>query len=132
MNVFLVDGSSILRQRLRRMLANLSGIQVVGEAGQVQVARDAIVRQKPDVVLMDIDLSDGNGIALLQSIKKTELVPRVIILTDDFYPPYRQKCIEAGADFFFIKSMQFDLIIPALRQLDQRARDLNAGPSPIW
>lgn len=119
MNVFLVDDSVVLRQRLRRLLTNLAGVQVIGEAGEAQAAKNAILIQKPDVVLLDIHLSDGNGIDVLQVIKKTKPAPVVIILTDYPYPQYRQKCFEAGADFFFIKPTQFDQVILTLKQLAQ-------------
>lgn len=121
-NVFLVDDSVIIRQRLKRMLADVPEVQVIGEAGDAQEAMDAILRQKPDVVLLDIHLLNGSGIDVLQILKKAKPVPAVIILTNYPFPQYRQKCLEAGADFFFIKSTQFDQIVPALKQLIQWAR----------
>ncbi len=53
MNVFLVDDSLVIRQRLKRLLADVEEVQVVGESGEVQEATDAILKQKPDVVLLD-------------------------------------------------------------------------------
>lgn len=123
MNVFLVDDSVVLRQRLRRMLVEVSGIQVIGETGDARAAMEAILIQKPDVVLLDIHLLDGNGIDVLHRIKKSKPAPAVIILTDYPYPQYRQKCMEAGADFFFIKSTEFAQVVPALKRLGQLARD---------
>lgn len=121
LDVFLVDDSVIIRQRLKRMLADAQGIKVIGEAGDVQQALEAILRQKPDVVLLDIHLHNGSGIYLLQNLKKTMPTLVVIILTNYPFPQYRQKCLQAGADFFFVKSTQFDEIVPALKQLIQRA-----------
>lgn len=123
MNVFLVDDSLVIRQRLKRMLADVQEVQVVGESGEVQQATDAILEQKPDVVLLDIHLFNGNGIDMLQRLKKEKPAPAVIILTNYPYPQYRQKCLEAGADFFFVKSTEFDQVVPALKQLIQQARD---------
>lgn len=127
MNVFLVDDSLVIRQRLRRLLADVEEVQVVGEAGQVQEATDAILEQKPDVVLLDIHLFNGSGIDVLQSLKTDKVSPAVIVLTDYPYPQYRQKCLEAGADFFFVKSTEFDQVVPALKQLIQAARDRRAS-----
>ena len=123
MNVFLVDDSLVIRQRLRRLLGELQDVQVIGEAGEVQEATDAILKQKPDVVLLDIHLFNGNGIDVLQRLKRENPSPAVIILTNYPYPQYRQKCLEAGADFFFVKSTEFDQVVPALKQLIQQARD---------
>jgi DNA-binding NarL/FixJ family response regulator len=112
-----------MRQRLKRLLADVQEVQVIGEAGEVQEATDAILEQKPDVVLLDIHLFNGNGIDVLQNLKKEQPAPVVMILTNYPYPQYRQKCLEAGADFFFIKSSEFDLVVPALNQLIQQTQD---------
>ncbi len=127
MKVFLVDDSMVIRQRLKRLLADVQDVQVIGEAGEVQEATDAILERKPDVVLLDIHLFSGNGIDVLERLKREKPAPAVIILTDYPYPQYRQKCIEAGADFFFVKSTEFDQVVPALKQLLQQTHDQQGG-----
>lgn len=122
MNVFVVDDSELMRQRLKRMLADVPDVHVIGEAGDVQGATDAILAQKPDVVLLDVELFNGSGIDVLRNLKKTELPPAVIVLTNFPYPQYRQACLDAGADFFFVKSSEFDHVVPALEQLLQQRR----------
>jgi DNA-binding NarL/FixJ family response regulator len=119
MKVFLVDDSVLLRERLKRLLADVPDVHVIGEAGEVHEATAAILEQKPDVVLLDIQLFNGNGIAVLETLKKADPAPAVIILTNYPYPQYRQRCLAAGADFFFIKSSEFDQVVPALQQLMQ-------------
>ena len=128
MKVFLVDDSLVIRQRLKRLLADVQEVKVIGEAGDAQEAMDVILEQKPDVVLLDIHLLNGSGIDVLQSLKKSMPTLAVIILTNYPFPQYRQKCLEAGADFFFVKSTQFDQIIPALKELTKRDRNSVAGP----
>lgn len=121
MKVFVVDDSAVIRQRLKRMLADEPKVQVIGEAGDAQRATDAILKLKPDVVLLDIHLLDGSGIDVLQNLKHDKPAPAVIILTDYPYPEYRRMCLDAGADFFFVKSTEFDQVVPALNQLIQQA-----------
>jgi DNA-binding NarL/FixJ family response regulator len=131
MKVFLVDDSVVIRQRLKRMLADVHEVVVIGEAGDAQTATtDNILRQKPDVVLLDIHLLDGSGIDVLQTLKKAKPAPAVIILTNYPFPQYRSKCLEAGADFFFVKSTEFDQVVPALKQLMGRA-SRSTTPLPI-
>ncbi len=117
MRVFLVDDSAVIRQRLKRLLADLKEIEVMGEAGDAAEATEAIHQGKPDVVLLDIHLLGGSGIEVLENVKKDKPAPAVIILTNYPYPQYRQKCLAAGADFFFVKSTEFDKVVPALQQL---------------
>jgi DNA-binding NarL/FixJ family response regulator len=119
MKVFLVEDSVVIRQRLVRLLNDVDGIKVIGESGNAQQAPAEILRLKPDAVLLDIHLLNGSGIDVLKQLKKAAPGMAVIILTA--YPDYRQKCLAAGADFFFVKAIEFDQVVPALKQLIQRA-----------
>ncbi len=120
MKVFVVEESAVIRQRLKRLLAEVPQLQVVGEAGDAHVALAAILEQRPDVVLLDIQIFNGKGIDVLQRLKQERVAPAVIILTDYPYPEYRQLCLAAGADFFLDRSTEFEQIVPALRQLSQQ------------
>ncbi len=120
MKVFVVEESAVIRQRLKRLLAEVPQLQVVGEAGDAHVALAAILEQRPDVVLLDIHMFNGKGIDVLQRLKQERVAPAVIILTDYPYPEYRQLCLAAGADFFLDRSTEFEQIVPALRQLSQQ------------
>lgn len=116
----MVEDSAVIRERLKRLLAEIPEVQVVGETGDAQVALAAILEQRPDVVLLDIHILNGNGIDVLQRLKQERVAPAVIILTDYPYPEYRQVCLDAGADFFLVKSTEFEQIVPALQQLKQQ------------
>lgn len=118
LQVFLVEDSPVICLRLKRMLADVQ-VDVIGEAQDAQEAIEGILKEKPDVVILDIHLRTGNGIDVLQNLKKNMPASKVIVLTNYPYPQYRQKCLEAGADFFFVKSTQFDQIVPVLTQLMQ-------------
>lgn len=131
LRIFLVDDSVFIRDRLKRLLADMSEVTVIGESGNAKEATETILKQKPDVVLLDIHLLDGSGIDVLQRLKQAKPAPAVIILTNYPYPQYRQKCLEAGADFFFVKSTEFDQVIPALKQLIHRAGAPGAGSLPV-
>ncbi|HEX9077062.1 MAG TPA: response regulator transcription factor [Anaerolineae bacterium] len=120
MKVFVVEDSAVIRERLKRLLAEMPEVQVVGETGDAQLALAAILEQRPDVVLLDIHILNGNGIDVLQRLKQERVAPAVIILTDYPYPEYRQVCLDAGADFFLVKSTDFEQIVPALQKLNQQ------------
>ena len=129
MNVFMVDDSAVIRERLKRLVADLPEARVIGEAADAPGAVADILAQKPDVVLLDIHLLDGSGIDVLQKLKQVEPDIAVIILTDYPYPEYRQLCLEAGAEFFFVKSTEFEDVVPALRELMRRTSDNAPGPA---
>jgi DNA-binding NarL/FixJ family response regulator len=92
------------------MLEELAGIEIVGQAENVAEAISAIWKLQPDVVILDILMPGGSGIDVLENIKQDGAGPLVIILTNYPYPVYRQKCLQAGADFFLDKSTEFDQI----------------------
>ncbi len=108
--VFIADDSLIVREHLVTMLEELAGIEVVGQAANVAEAISAIWKLQPDVVILDILMPGGSGIKVLQNIKQAGAGPMVIILTNYPYPVFRQKCLQAGADFFLDKSTEFDQI----------------------
>jgi len=114
--LFIVDDSLIVRERLVTMLSELAGIEVIGQAENVSEAISSIRKLQPDVVILDIQMPGGSGIDVLRAIKQAEAAPMVIILTNYPYQKHRQKCFEAGADFFLDKSIEFDQIPKLLEQ----------------
>jgi DNA-binding NarL/FixJ family response regulator len=108
--VFIADDSLIVREHLVTLFDELVGIEIVGQAEHVTEAISAIQQLQPDVVILDIRMPGGSGIDVLQNIKQDGVGPMVIILTNYPFPGYRQKCLQAGADFFLDKSAEFDQI----------------------
>lgn len=115
--VFIADDSLVVREHLVTMLDELARVEIVGQAENVAEAISAIRNLQPDVVILDIWMPDGSGIDILQNIKQDEAAPMVIILTNYPYPGYRQRCLQAGADYFLDKSTEFDQIPKLLEQL---------------
>jgi DNA-binding NarL/FixJ family response regulator len=117
LKVFIADDSLVVREHLVTMFDELEGIEVVGQAENVAEATAAIRKLQPDLVILDIWMPDGSGIDVLQDIKQHGPAPVVIILTNYPYPEYRQRCLNAGADFFLDKSTEFDQIPDLFEQL---------------
>ena len=109
----IADDSSIVRERLVTIFDEVAGVEIVGQAEDVTGAISMIRRLQPDAVILDIRMPGGSGLDVLRNIKQDGAGPMVIILTNYPYPGYRQKCLQAGADFFLDKSAEFDQI-PAL------------------
>ncbi len=124
--VFIADDSLIVREHLVTMLDELAGIEIVGQAENVAEAISGIQILQPDVLILDIRMPGGTGIDVLQTIKQGEVAPMVIILTNYPYPGYRQKCLQAGADFFLDKSTEFDQI-PELFERFKRGAGSGSG-----
>lgn len=117
MKIFIVEDSPLLRERLGELVAEIKGVEIVGSANDAQMALDVMSTFKPDVVILDIHLPNGSGIEILQKLKSQPPSPWVIMFTAFPYPQYRQKCLQAGADYFFDKSTEFDCIPPIIEKL---------------
>ena len=79
-------------------------------AGDGQEALRLFYAERPDLLILDILMPGGSGIDVLENIKQDGAGPMVIILTNYPYPVFREKCLQAGADFFLDKSTEFDQI----------------------
>lgn len=121
MNLYIVENSNYLRERLTPLIARRN-IQVVGYAANAPQAVQEIRHLKPDVVLLDIRLDRGTGLDVLKAIKTRGQPPTVIVLTNYAYPQYREHFLANGAEYFFDKSEELDLMLQALDTLQRRFR----------
>jgi DNA-binding NarL/FixJ family response regulator len=119
MKVLIVDDAPLVRERLRALLQEVEGIEMIAEAEEQLEAIDRIKEIHPDVLILDIRLRGGSGINVLHKIKNHELFPTVIIFTNYPYPRYREQYTKAGAHFFFDKSTEFERIPEILKMLIQ-------------
>lgn len=114
MKVLIADDSEPIRKRLSDLISELEGVEIAGQAGSVTDAVDSVIRLKPDVVILDIRMPGGSGLDVLEKIKKSMPWVCVIMLTNYPEAPYRKKCQEAGAEYFFDKSSEFEKVGEAL------------------
>jgi DNA-binding NarL/FixJ family response regulator len=107
MNVFIVEDSEAMRESLRSMLSEFHDVRIAGYAADETGAIEQINALLPDVVILDLNLLSGSGIAVLKNVKKHHAGIKVMVLTncnDEFYV---DACKRAHADYFFDKSFQF-------------------------
>ena len=69
LRVMLVDDHEVVREGLRALLDRREGMKVVGEAGTVAQAVEVALREKPDVIVMDVRLPDGTGVEACRDIR---------------------------------------------------------------
>lgn len=105
MNVFLVEDSPLLRDRLQALLASIPGARTVGHAESAREAIDKIGAASPDVVVLDLSLREGNGFDVLRALKGRPV--DCYILTNHPIDGFRAVATRLGAKGFFDKSTEF-------------------------
>lgn len=113
--IFIADDSPIIRERLVALIGELEGFDVSGVAQTGAAALDEIAELPPDILILDMAMPAGSGFDVLLGLKRRSSVPLVIVLTN--YPTYRKRCLQAGADYFFDKSAEFDQFLLLLDRL---------------
>ncbi len=121
MKVFIADDSRVVTERLADLLSEVSGVDVVGQAGDALQAALSIQQLNADVVVLDLQMPGGSGLDVLLAVRHTRSDRIIVILTNYSYPQYRQKCLGAGANFFLDKSTEFGKIPAIIRTLIQEA-----------
>jgi DNA-binding NarL/FixJ family response regulator len=114
--VVLVDDHAIVRTGLRAVLGAAPEIEVVGEASGGVDAVALLARTPADVVVMDISMSEGDGIAATRAIvARGEQAPRILVLTMHAEEAYLEPVLEAGASGYLVKSTADRELVEAVR-----------------
>ena len=113
--VLLVDDHMIVRDGLRALLRSAPDIQVVGEASSGHEAIGVVQRCAPDVVLMDLNMPDGDGTTATVELAQLDPAPRVLILTMHTEEERLVPLLTAGACGFLSKDCAETDLIDAIR-----------------
>lgn len=103
------------------MLAETRGVELAGEAASVADALARLPAGRPDAVLVDLRLPDGDGFDVIRAAKALTPTPVVVVLTSYAYPQLEARGRAAGADWFLDKSTEFLRVPEILTSLRRRA-----------
>ena len=117
--VVIVDDHPVFRQGLRDVLETDPGLQVVGEAANGEVALQMAEDVEPDVMLIDINLPDVNGLQVTRQIKAKQPDVKVVVVTgyDDAEQAFH--AIRAGASAYCPKDITPETLIQTLYVVQQ-------------
>lgn len=102
--ILIVDGSPLIRTAATRMIHKaFPASHVVGADGH-EAALELVRRHRPQVVITDIHLREGDGFALSESIAARYPHILVVVFTDQDAPEYRTEALRRGADYFVSKT----------------------------
>jgi pilus assembly protein CpaE len=132
--VLIVDDIAETRENIRRMLQFDTNIEFVGAAKTGREAVELSQQAKPDVIVMDINMPDMDGITATQEIKKRTPHIQVVILSVQSDPSYMRRAMLAGARDFLTKPPMIDELTDAIRRAgilaqEERKKSNTAFPS---
>ena len=117
--VVIVDDHPVFRQGLRDVLETDPGLQVIGEAANGEVAMQMAEDVEPDVMLIDINLPDLNGLQVTRQIRAKQPEIKIVVITgyDDAEQAFH--AIRAGASAYCPKDVTPETLIQTLYEVQQ-------------
>jgi DNA-binding NarL/FixJ family response regulator len=112
-----VDDHEVVREGVAALLTAAGDISVCGQAGSVTEAVELAVATRPDVVLMDVRLTDGSGIAATRDIRARCPYTKVIMLTSFSDEDALLASIMAGASGYVLKQIRGSDLVGAVRHV---------------
>ncbi|HDS1692692.1 MULTISPECIES: response regulator [Pseudomonas] len=113
----LVDDHSLVRDGIRALLSVVPNVAVVGEAENGARAMEMVEQCKPDLLLVDINLPDINGLVLTRKIREKHPSLRVLVLSMHDSKEYVSESLRAGASGYVLKNSPSREIVAAIEAI---------------
>jgi DNA-binding response OmpR family regulator len=124
LRVLIVDDEPLARQRLLHLLAEIPGTDVVGECDDGIGAAKAISELAPDVVLLDVQMREMGGFALVDTIQADRMPPVVFVTAHD---EFALRAFDVNAVDYLLKPVQTPQLARALQRAAERRRAMDPG-----
>jgi len=115
--VLLADDHAIIRDGLRKILADTYDLEVAGEAANGNAVMEQVRARDWDLLVLDISMPGRNGLELIKLVKAER--PKLPILIFSMHPEeqYAVRAIRAGASGYISKEGDTDMLLPAMRKV---------------
>jgi two-component system, NarL family, response regulator DegU len=114
-SIVIIDDHQLFREGVKRILDFESSFDVVAEGDDGSEAMDLVETHKPDVVIMDINMPNMNGVEATKMLVSRYPETKVIILSIHDDENYVQHALKTGAQGYLLKEMDADALIDAVR-----------------
>jgi len=123
LRIFLVEDSEDIRDLIVESLAEIPGVSLAGYAETEAQALQHLEQNSYDVLILDIQLKQGNGMSLLQSLARSNTRRQSevkVVFSNHVSPTYRRVGVQCGVQHFFDKSSELPLLCDLLEELAQK------------
>jgi len=115
--IVLAEDHTLVRDGIRTLLGLVDDLALVGEAASGIAAVDVVVRTRPDVLLLDMRMPEGDGLFVVTELARRGALPATLILTTFDDDEAAIEVIRAGARGFLLKDVTLDRLVSAVRVL---------------
>jgi two-component system, NarL family, response regulator NreC len=120
--VLIVDDHAVVRTGIRLLLVREDDLEPVGEAGSGREAIFEARSTKPDVILMDVVMPEGNGLEFIPTLRKEHPETKVLVLSMQDDPRYVREAFAAGASGYVLKEAADVEVVQAIREVARGGR----------
>jgi len=113
--VVIADDHRVVRDGLCYLLGQEPDVEVVGEAGDGKRTVDVVAATRPDVLLLDLYMPEGDGHAVLEALRAVPHRPAVVVLTSATADEHLSRAVQAGATAYLLKTAPAEDVIAAVR-----------------
>lgn len=128
--ILIVDDYAVVRNGLRALIETTSDMQVIGEAGDAEVAVTLARKQKPDVILLDV-APLPEGLSLLQALSANQPRARILILTNFGEEDMVIAALRAGAHGYLLKEAVLTDVLTAIHDVHSGRLVLHPSFTPL-
>ena len=122
-NILLIDDHAIVRDGLKRIISESTGMQVIGQAENGQIALDIIYKNTSiNFVVLDISMPGRSGLDVLKDMKNYNPELSVLMLSMHAQDQYAIRTLKAGASGYLTKESASELLVEAIQKIHQGGR----------
>ena len=130
-NVVLADDHVLVRDGIKALLEDQTGIKVVDEASNGKEALEVIAKNKPQVLIVDIRMPEMNGIEVVAEVNKLYNDVKTLVLSMHDSEEYVVKSIQAGADGYLLKGASKEEFLKAVNKVASGGKYFTGDVSSI-
>lgn len=115
--ILIVEDHPLMRIGISRAIETDKSLAICGEADSLDSALELVERLKPDFIIADLSLKDGDGIRLIELIKQKQLSIPVLVVSMHDEPVYIERAFKAGAKGYILKRESSHEVVKAIHQI---------------